>query len=72
MNGTSRWRFVPATKATCYLSLLAGVLILAGVIWQFSDGMPRVPVLPVIAAVAAVAAIGFAIAGLVSPRLRDR
>jgi hypothetical protein len=72
MNGESRWHFVPTTKATCYLSLLAGVLILAGVIWRFSDGMPRIPVLPIIAAVAAVAAIGFAIAGLVSPRLRGR
>ena len=71
MNGT-RWTLVPTTKATCYLSLLAGVLILAGVIWQFSDETPRVPVLPIIAAVAAVAAIGFAIAGLVSPRLRGR
>ncbi|TDQ04278.1 hypothetical protein [Labedaea rhizosphaerae] len=70
MNSTSRWTFVPTTRASCYLSLLAGVLILVGVIWQFSDGVPRIPVLPIIAAVAAVAAIGFAIAGLVSPRSR--
>ncbi|GHF37502.1 type VI protein secretion system component VasK [Amycolatopsis bartoniae] len=72
MSERTRFRFVPATRNSCLLFLLVGVLLLASDIWQLSTQDARVPVFTIIAAVAAVALIVLAVVGLAVPRLRGR
>lgn len=69
MRNETRMHVVPRTKAACYLTLLAGVLLLAGTTLRLREG---VAVLPVVSVVLAVVVIGCAVVGLASPRLRGR
>jgi hypothetical protein len=71
MSNRTRWRVVPESRFAAGLCLIAGVLVLAGALWQMQDG-GGVAVLPAIGMVAAVALIVVAVVGLVKPGLRGR
>jgi zinc transporter ZupT len=72
MAERTRWHFIPRTAPLCWLSMVAGVILLVQSIVTLSTSSPRFPVLPVIAAVAAVALIVIATLGLAKPQLRGR
>ena len=71
MSNRTRWHFIPETRTTSVLFLLAGLLLLVSAIWQL-QGSAGTPVLLVISAVLAVALIATSLIGLLSPRLRGR
>jgi hypothetical protein len=72
MRDGRRWSFIPGTRASCLLSLLAGVLLLGQAIWMLSTHEGAAPPLQIVVAVLAAVLIVLAVTGLVSPRLRGR
>ncbi|MEA5363248.1 hypothetical protein VA596_27205 [Amycolatopsis sp., V23-08] len=68
----TRWQLIPRTTPLCWLSLVAGVLLLVSSIITLTTAAARVPVLEVIVAVVAVFLIVCAVLGLAKPQLRNR
>jgi hypothetical protein len=71
MRGETRWHVIPTSAATCWLSLVLGVVVVASTAWQLNEA-GEAAVLPVIALVLGVLMVALAITGLVAPRLRGR
>ena len=71
MHGETRWNVVPKSVSSCLLSLVAGVLLLGGVLWQMTDA-GDVAIIPMVSAVLSVALIVLAVVGLVRLKVRDR
>ncbi|MEV6899033.1 hypothetical protein [Amycolatopsis sp. NPDC051372] len=72
MAGNTHWHVIPRTAALCWLTMVAGVLLLGSSILTLATDDTRVPVLEIIVSVAGAALIVFAVAGLVKPQLRRR
>jgi uncharacterized membrane protein len=70
VSTNSNWRVVPRTTTACWIALVAGVLLLASVVWQMVDD--GVALLPVVSAVAAALLVLVAVIGLVTPGSRGR
>jgi high-affinity Fe2+/Pb2+ permease len=70
MSTNSNWRVVPKTATACWLGLVAGVLLLAGLVWRMATEGPAI--LSVVAAVAAALLVVVAVIGLVTPDKRGR
>jgi hypothetical protein len=68
----TRWQVIPRTAPLCWLSLAAGVLLLASSVITLTTSSARVPLLEVVVAVVAVALIVCAALGLAKPQLRNR
>jgi hypothetical protein len=72
MAERNRWHVIPRTAPLCWLSMIAGVLLLVSSIVTLTTTAARVPVLEVLVAVAAVALMVCAGIGLTRPGLRGR
>ncbi|MET7991993.1 hypothetical protein ABZU76_13865 [Amycolatopsis sp. NPDC005232] len=72
MTGNTHWHVIPRTAALCWLTMVAGVLLLGSSILTLATDDSRVPVLEIIVSVVGAALISFAVAGLVKPQLRGR
>jgi hypothetical protein len=72
MRNDTRWRVIPATRLSCVLSLVAGVLLLGSSILTSSRTPFSAPALQIVVAVLAAVMVICAVIGLASPRLRGR
>lgn len=68
MSTNSNWRVVPRTATACWLGLVAGVLLLATLVWRMAT--EGAAVLSVVATVAAALLVVVAVIGLVTPERR--
>lgn len=69
---SSRWRFVPRSRALCIFYLILGLVISGQAIVTFLTGSPRMPALEFVAAFVGALLAVVAVVGLIFPRLRRR